>query len=194
MGIEQDVSVRMLASIIRSVSGATIAAAYVETVPDMFKRGNPFWDRETQTSAVLKRQAVSIALGGTYQGAVNRSRFRAWTSGPAPEPFVPARRSWGTRATSLGRSRRRGQRASIVMHDGVAYLDVQRLRVLSVSYVDRYGNEIPREAVEPWLKQRERQPVDWRDYTLSNVRQLRMNGMTYNVRLDAVAEQILRAA
>lgn len=194
MAFEKTVSVSMLASIIRGVDGSTIATAYVETVPDMRKRGNPFWDRTTQAATIFKRSAITIVIGGTYRGAMDRAHLRAWNSGPAPAAFEPQRRSWGTKMTGTGNATPRRRRASIVTHKGVPYFDVQRVRVLSVSYVDRAGNEVPLAAVNRWLKTRKRREVDWRDYRLSNVRQLRMQGNVFNVRRDIVAEQAARAA
>lgn len=188
--VERDISVKMLASIVRAVRQTTIAAVYVETVPDMRKRGNPWWHRHSKTWSIRKRQGVSIVLGGTYRGAMDASRLRLWDSGPAPEPFVPQRRSWGRRTRAIGPGNKRSKTSSIVTYEGVSYLDVQRVRGLSTpEYVDAFGHPIPTEQVTPWLKPRTKRRVEWRDYRLENVRQIRFGGTCFNVRLDAVCVQ-----
>lgn len=191
----------LLASIIRAISSYKIATIFTETEPELLKTGNPFWDKPNQRWLVKKRAHTRIGIGGTYSGAVNTRRFKESKPGTTPSTFESSGRRWGQRLKGLGSARRRGKRASIAEYKGRLYLDVQRLQVLSVTYVGIDGVAIPATAIAPFIRQREKSEtqdleneVDWRDYALTNVRQLRMDKMIFEVRLDAVASQQKRAA
>lgn len=197
----KQIGIGLLASIIRGVNGVTIATIFTETEPELLKTGNPYWDKPNQRWLVKKRAHTRIAIGGTYSGSVNTRRFKESQAGTVPTTFESGGRRWGQRLKGLGSARRRGKRASIVEYEGRLYLDVQRLQVLSVTYVGIDNVEIPATAIAPFIKQRGKsttqdleKEVDWRDYALTNVRQLRMDKMTFEVRLDAVASQERKAA
>ncbi len=193
--VERYVGVQLLAAIVRGVHSATFATVFTETIPTLTKRGNPFWDRNTKTWSIRKRAHTRVVIGGTYAGAVNTRRAKA-TSDGHQEQFQSQGRSWGERLKLLGGAHRKGKRASILSHNGRLYLDVQALQVLSSSFVGIDGEEIPRDQVTPFMRKRKssqtqqlEDEVKWRDYALTNVRQLRMQGQTFTVVLDSTANQ-----
>ncbi len=199
-GFTRQISLRMLAGIIRGIESATIATIFTETIPAMRKTGNPWWDADADAWHIRKRAHTTVMIGGTYQGAVNGRRAKQ--DGLGYQNFESSGRRWGQRLTRLGSARAKGKRASIVEHGGQLYLDVQKVRGLSVTYIDlRTNHLIPSREVIPFLVQEQEsntqqlaKQVQWRDYALSNIRELRMQGDVYQVRLDAVASQQRRAA
>ncbi len=199
-GVTRQISLRLLAGIIRGVESATVATIFTETIPAMRKTDNPWWDAATDVWHIRKRAHTTVMIGGTYQGAVNNRRAKQ--DGASYQNFESSGRRWGQRLTRLGAARAKGKRASIVEHSGQLYLDVQKVRALSVTYVDlRTNHLIPTREVVPFLIQEREsntqqlaKQVQWRDYALNNIRELRMQGDVYQVRLDAVASQQRKAA
>lgn len=164
----------------RSKRGAFIVSFVAITVPQMVKKHretgevNPF-------SSVKKRTYINGVLNFNYRNAVNRQRQRE----ELIANFEPLPRAWGDRVdgTPFVVHVPKGQDTPVV------YLEVKVQRLLATEYVDDLGRKMDSEALRPYLKDRpiegERQGVEHavvlRDYKLSNIESIAIDGNWYNV-------------
>jgi hypothetical protein len=198
------VSPGQLVQLLSMIRGCRIVTVTAETVPPLNQRAEdgalcPWFDPSVPVDAVAgrrfrvrKRSVFSCgAVGkrrpgglGAYASAVNRRRSAEWAELgelSAAAVFETAGRTWGRR--------RRG--APLVDYRGQIYLDIQRFRLLSVSYFDALsGSPILAADLQPWLRVRAdvsgrqllSRPVAWRDYRFDGLRLLTMDGQAFAVR------------
>lgn len=157
----------------KSCKAVTILA---ETEPSMIKKGSPF--REAQ---VIKVSRVNGMANWIYENAVNNQRMRE--QGEDADLFEAFPRKWGVRLKGT----------PFVEHKGNYYLELKIEKVLGREFrVD--GIPTPDEAVTCWIrkpstasieKQRKHQGVEkmiiLRDFKLSGIREIAINGSDYIV-------------
>lgn len=200
------ITVEQLLSLLGHIRGCRISVIHAETIPRLRQRLSrdgptlcPWFDPDTSPRdpdsirwQIRKRTTFSVAMVGhrkprsssPYESAVNSRRASEWqplgTDG-TPVYFESSGRKWGRRRKS----------APLVDYQGRVYLDVQRLRVLSYSYVDtRDGRSVTQSQLAPWLigrstesqRQQTTQSVIWRDYRIDRIRRVTgLNGRTYEI-------------
>jgi hypothetical protein len=169
------VSVAELKSILESQVGATFVTILAYTKPD-FVGG-----KSCPVANVRKLAAVNGVINWSYEKSVNRQRLReekpADENG-AVEYFTPEPRKWGVRLFDEINRRL----LPTVEHKGKTYLELKFQKSLGYSYWEN-GTKVPNEVVNPHLRQKiegRRQEVDnpviLRDYTLDNIKAIRLNG------------------
>lgn len=163
-----NVTEEQVREILLAFRGATPVTIVAETVPAMRKTGNPFVGRVTKTSR------VNGMIGWSYDHAVNAQLLREF--GPEAEPFRAFPRKWGVRIEGT----------PLVEHKGGYYLEIKVERSLAHEYrID--GIPVPDSTLSPYLskpshegsRQGVERPVVLRDYSLRNIRSLRMMGTEY---------------
>jgi uncharacterized protein YijF (DUF1287 family) len=133
--------------------GAAIVTIHAETVPDMRKTDNPYFDN------LVKRSAVNGVINWVYESAVNRQRVRE----DLTPDFSAFPRKWGQRINGT----------PLVEHKGNYYLE---MKVQSASALYFVGTkEVSHNDVSDWLRppSKHRQGVSreviLRDYALENI-------------------------
>jgi len=159
----------------------TIASA---TVPRMRKKNNPYFDR------VKKHSIVVGDICFRYEDEVNKQRQREHTLNlVAGEPveqevtkFEALNRTWGEKEQTRERV------GALVYHGQNAYLELKVAQSVRHEYRDLDGNLIDKENIKPFLyesKPSQRQGTDKeviiRDYKLSNIVSILLDGRTYKV-------------
>jgi len=152
--------------------GAMPITFTAETAPDMRKTGNPY------VGATKIAQVNGIGGSWNYGTAVNNQRGRE----DKPMDFVPHARKWGVRVTHAD-----GKLTGLVEHKGAYYLEVRVGSSLHHEY--RFnGAVLDGNLIHPFLAQKRegsRQEVDnpiiVRDYKIENLRQITMDGETFDV-------------
>lgn len=190
------IDTRSLANILNSLRSSTIISIHARTVPVMRKTGNPWYGR------VVKLARLTAVIGASYESSVNRRREKeaAQAGRKSIDYFHADKRTWGKREIRKPRRRqtkRDRQTAPLIQYKGRFYLNLQRQKMLHCEYRDTdTGAEIPAAEIEPWIRPRnegKRQqlnnPVINRDYTLTNILQLRMQGKVYEIRQPEVRSQ-----
>lgn len=164
--IMEIISTNKALEMIREHKGAEFMSIITETVPDMNKRGNPYYEN------TLKVCEMNVCVGFDYERAVNRQRSRE----EIEEEFFARERKWGVRID-----------LKTVGYKGETYLTINPQSVLSVQYFHA-GEEIDKNLLSEWIK--EKQPsttqgtekeVIYRDVNIKNVKVIRMRGKTYKV-------------
>lgn len=153
-----------------------------ETTPRMRKtvdgRGTPYneFHDENGNCLVTKVSRVNGIINFRYKNSVNNQRERE--QGPDHEPFEPEPRKWGERLEGM----------PLVEHKGRYYLEVKVERSLGTTYLDENGDEIEREALEPYLyrsrqpsTQQTETPIILRDYRVENITEITVNGSTLEI-------------
>ena len=169
-------------NLVRSKKGTNFVTFTYEGPANLLKGGrkgvpvNPYSD-------VRKRYQVNGTVGFSYESSVNRQRTREGKEAD----FTPTDRAWGTKEDSF-----------IVRHvpatgenvgKDMSYLIVKVERVLTTpEYIDENGMVLPKEALDPWLRKPSpaaRQGIDreviYRTYTIANIKNLRINGVVYQL-------------
>jgi len=195
-----------LIELLGMIRGSRLVTITAETVPVMRQRSAagawcPWFDQSSKPGqpsgrrfSIRKRSAFSaVAVGKrrpggptAYELAVNRKRARDWShlgADGTPEYFDTGSRAWG--------KRRRG--CPLVDYRGRLYLDVQKLRLLSSRFVDSStGQTVQAAELAPWMSTRPESGVRWRDYRLSGVRSVSVDGRAFELvrgqRIGAAAE------
>jgi hypothetical protein len=172
----------MLANVL-DIRGCRPISFVAETTPEL-KSGNPFGGT-CRTHRLRKMSRVGGMIGWVYENAVNNQRAR---EGKPCDPvtgevehFTPEARRWGVR-----RRRVDGSLSPFVDHKGETYLEVKVERSLQCEYRLDDGTPVDASLVEPWLpnkpegrRQMVDKPVILRDYSLSNIREVTINGETH---------------
>lgn len=164
----REITPMQLVEMLLLVKGAQPISFWSVTDARLNKRGNP------HPMPVKKLSHVNGFVGFDYESVVNRQRVREDKEGD----FESEERSWGTKLTNY-----------LVEHKGTYYLAVKVERSLHPArYFDAEGNELTKEQVSPFFGARKdlgRQGVEkeviYRNYTVGNIRHIRMNGVNYNI-------------
>lgn len=174
--IEREVTAEELKGLLLSRKGANFVSFESETDARLRKTGNPFGE-------VRKTSKVNGVINWEYAGAVNRQREREGRpvgDDGEVELFEPKPRKWGTRIKGT----------PFVENNGKLYVEVKVERTLAApTYRDADGHELTAEQVAPFMPKRKkssRQGVDkevvLRDYSLGNIRRIKVNGEAFVVR------------
>jgi hypothetical protein len=129
---------------------------------------------------VYKRARVNATLNWVYERAVNRQREREGKEAD----FVAEERQWGHKVSMT----------PFVQHGDKLYLSLKVHRTLSCEFFDVItGEVVPNETVYPLLRESQdggRQnvssPVIYRDYTLTNISEIRWMGELYRLEPDPI--------
>lgn len=167
-----------LADHLMNLRGAKFTTIVAETDPRMRKTGNPY-------VGAKKVSRVNGVVNWVYQNSVNNQRCREnqpLDQSGEVEHFEPEPRKWGTRL-----KHDTGHVAPLVEHKGKRYLELKVERSLGHEY-RLNGEVVDSEAVAEFLPNRKegaRQKVDnpviLRDYSLENIVQITIDGVTYEV-------------
>jgi len=188
------VSVDELKGILESQVGATFVTILAYTKPD-FVGG-----QKCPVANVRKLAAVNGVINWSYEKSVNRQRLREGQPADqdgAVEYFMPELRKWGVRLFDKAKRRlmptvakgdgptRTQEELDAAIERGETiktYLELKFQKSLGYSYWEN-GTKVANEVVNPHLRQKtegRRQEVDnpviLRDYTLENIRAIRLNG------------------
>lgn len=175
-------SLRQLQVILSSSRGTQFVTIEAVTVPEMKKIRNPFYDKVVK---ICRRNAV---INASYESVTNKKIQRLISKLQSSEitpkiqqqidelasqlPFVAGPRKWG----------RRRQGTPFVDYQRKVYLEVIVLKTLTVRYVSvEDGATIPLSAIKKWLKPAPERLVELRDYTLSNIRTITIQGQAYTI-------------
>ena len=161
------INVNQLRDLLANVSHAIPIAFSSLTVPKLLKTGNTLGD-------VSKLSRVNAFTGANYERSVQRQQVR---EGDAPT-FEAQTRQWGERIAPC-----------LVENKGEFYLVAQIRSTRKPLYFAKRGNFrklIDSERVKPFLpKSKPSQPVDkqviYRNYKLSNILSMSINGEIYKV-------------
>lgn len=173
------VSIKGLENKLRSINRTRIVSLSTETVPQMRKTDNPFVGR------IVKQSYVSGIIGFRYERAVNGRRLKeaepqTQADIEAVPEFEALPRSWGQHVEGT----------PLVEHKGTLYVEVAVQRSLAHQYIidglEASADELEQlKAFLPEKTEGARQeldkPIVVRDYKLESVRQLVMDGLTYDV-------------
>ena len=150
-----------LIDILRGSTGCKPVTIIANVDGRLRKTGNPY-------AGARKVSEVNGMIGWIYQNAVNRQRVREAKS----DDFEPLARGWGQRV----------ERTPLVVHKEAYYLELKVQRVLSTSWLHE-GREIDEEEIREFMPAKakaERQGLDTdvilRDYALSNIQEIRIDG------------------
>jgi hypothetical protein len=168
-----------LAKRLADLKGARMVKLAVEVEPTMRKTGNPYVGR------VVKQSFVMGVIGFRYENSVNNRRMveanpETQKAADAVEVFIAEPRKWGVHIEGT----------PLVEHKGQRYLEVKIERTLGTEYrLD--GQPVDPEtlvAIKAFMPEREEgarqeleKPVVLRDYKLSSIRQVVMDGLTLDV-------------
>lgn len=164
------ISQRELFSLLCNKSGAQIITITTETDPGKSLK---------YKNKVVKRSRVNGVINWHYQNAVNRQRQREYKE----QDFKVKPRKWGTRIPL----------SPCIQHNGNVYLEMKVENVHGTEYFAKHGNTLiptTKEEVSEYLKKRtnysEAQDLDkeviLRDYKLSSIIEIRIQGEIYTVK------------
>lgn len=168
------ITTEQLAELLANVRGAQMVSIVAKTIPTMRKTDNPHWGN------CFKLAHVNGVIGWKYENSVNNQRIRE--EQPTDESgavlhFTAEPRTWGERLHN-----------PLVEKDGQFYLELKVQKSVQHQYQNNQGETIPHNEVQPFLRTRgesKRQQVDkpviLRDYKLSNIKAINMEGTTYEV-------------
>jgi hypothetical protein len=151
---------------------ATPVTFVAHTIPEMRKGKVP--NLNPYIGRVIKIARVNGIIGWRYERTVNRQRVREGK----PDNFEASQRKWGERLPN----------SPLVVYNGVYYLEVKCERILDSDLLldgmepgDEQYVDILRWIPEPKEGGRQglNKPVILRDYTVSNIRTLTMDGVQY---------------
>ena len=169
-----NITITELRGMLLNIRGAKIVTITTKTEPDMPKRNNPYH------GILEKISRINGIINFIYSNSVNAQRDREGH----PEEFVAQPRKWGTRLFRLD-----GTITPLVEHNGQFYLEFKVERALGHQYLRRdNGVAVPDEEIRPYLRQHERtstqgteKEIILRDYRLSSIVSLTLDGEVYNV-------------
>lgn len=186
-----------LANRLCRVKGSTTVSVTIETMPSgrMRRTDNPFWSREDQVWWIARRKRMTCYVGPRYARMINTrraaernldnsNRGRAATLEPGAM-FVAQPRTWGERLYDT----------PLVSYRGQLYVDVPQIKDYEEKHFDlTTGEDIPPEVIAEWLppprnrkalqaKQGISNVVEWKDFTLTRIRWIRMFGSLFRVEL-----------
>lgn len=159
----------------------TIASA---TVPRMRKRNNPYFDR------VKKLSVVTGDICFRYEEEVNKQRRREHTLNlVAGEPVVQEVTRFQSQERTWGEKEQTRERVgALVYHGQNAYLELLVTQSVRHEYRDEQNNIVDKNAIKPFLydsKQPQTQgtekPVIIRDYKLTNIMSILLDGVVYTL-------------
>lgn len=181
------VTVAQLATILGAVSGATPFSATTLTDAKAKKTANPY-------GTIRKLTRINGFTGTIYENAVNRQMAREGNADSVPA-FEAQPRAWGVRVAP-----------ALVSHKDAFYLPAQlnpTLKPKPLYLVEKAPSPsnptapvrlvaVPKDRIAPWLPadrstevaaaQGLERPVTYRDYALSSIVSLSLNGTRYRVR------------
>ena len=163
---------------LQGIHGAKFTTIVSETDPRLKKTDNPYYGAK-------KIARVNGCINWIYQNAVNNQRYRE--NQPTDEDgniehFTAEPRKWGVRI-----KRTDGSVTPLVEHKGQYYLELKVQRSLGYEY--RLGDDvIDQTLIEPFLprktegaRQKVSRPVILRDYSISSIRQITLDGIVYEI-------------
>lgn len=168
---------------------AQMVGLVTDTCPNLNVTDNPWYDSDSKTWGLIKRQHITCLVGGKYASAINRRRRRHHRSGSTnrtgtdePDLFRARKRTWGVRLGYL----------PVVAYANNCYLDIQKIKTFEVQYVDlRDESIVPPEALVDWIRGRDAESVrrhqgienvvEWRDFRLTAIRRFHIFGTRYEV-------------
>lgn len=153
---------------LQTIKGARFARLVVETEPPL--KGGA---KSPVAGLLKKRSEINVCLNHVYGNSVNNQRARE--EGENAEYFEPAPRKWGMRIRGT----------TLVLHKDNYYLEVKVEKVYKTQYyLDNVA--VAQCEIEGFLQERNEperggrqdveRPVILRDYKLSSVREIYVNG------------------
>lgn len=178
-------TVKELESKLREMKGTTFATIVAFTPPDFVGgKSCPMIQR-----GVRKLAVVNVLIGGwSYENSVNNRRLKEASEDETVEYFYPEKRRWGVRLHDKLTNRLLG----LVEHDKEDgkkyYLETKVERSIRHNYYDKDGKHVSKAEAEKYLRpkkegarQEVEKPVIVRDYTLENIKAIRLNGEVFAV-------------
>lgn len=163
-----------------ATSGSRFVSFTSVANPNMRIRNNPFAAKDAADRMLARKITIARGcIGFRYQSSVRRQQAR---EGKAKADFVAGPRKWGSRIKGT----------PLVSHTGgpdgrqLLYLEV-KIEHRGEKYFDRNtGQSIPLETIQPHLRSCEsrqpiRRPVILRDYRLTNLAELTLDGTRYTI-------------
>lgn len=157
------ISAAAFVAMLHTIRGATAVAFISSTEPDL-RAGNPF-------PGLRKISRIGGMLNFNYAAAVNRQRER---EGVIPD-FVAEPRKWGERIAGT----------PLVTHKGKWYVEAMVRHSEVVAYIMPDLSPVDPEEVAKWLKARHggrqavKKPIILRDFSVENIRSMKMKGVEY---------------
>lgn len=164
------ITIAELGKLLGEIRGAKFVGFVSNTVPDMRKTGNPYYNTLRKESSIY-----NAIINWTYEISVNKQRIK---EGKEPD-FEALPRAWGERLRGT----------PLVEHKGKFYLEARMGNVRYTKFLND-GEEIEKEKVEEFLRKKSNEgarqelnsPIILRDYELKSIREIKMGGMVYRIK------------
>ena len=161
------ITVQQFIDMVLSRAGAQIVTIITATEPKL-KKTNPF-------GIITKKSVINGIINFNYTNAVNRQRNREGNE----QEFTAATRSWGQKVAGT----------PFVEHNGQYYLTIKVEKTEKPEFVDPNGNTVNVEDLQQHFyassrssgRQMVADAVITRDFKLSNVTAIKMNGEQYMI-------------
>lgn len=165
------VTVDELQQILINTKGSKFVGFVALTVPDMKKTNNPYFNTLQKETSIY-----NAIINWTYETSVNKQRIR---EGKEPD-FEALPRVWGSRIKGT----------PLVEYNGKYYLEVRMGNVKAQRFLNN-GIEISKEEIEPFLRIKKNEgqrqeldkPIILRDYELRSIKEIKMGGTSYKIRV-----------
>lgn len=164
----QKITRDQLKTLLESRKGAYPLTLMTITKPGMVKTNNPFWGN------IEKVSVLNGFAGWNYTNSVNRGRIKE----EKLDDFEPAPRTWGQRLPG----------SPLVEYQGELYLEMRVGRRQTSFLTQNPKCPVALNEITPFLtkhtegtRQNLEKPVVLRDYSLSSIRVVRMDGEDYLV-------------
>ena len=179
------ITVDKLAEMVRGFDSAVIASFTANTIPKMVVKDRQTGSPNPYLNKVVKVSRVNGIIGDfSFSKVVTNQLVREAIDVDSVEPYVAAPRSWGNHVPNSG----------LVEHKGVLYLRITLPRMLFSEYLvnGKPATDIEKAAIESFLPVRKptdhgtEKEIQYRDYTLNNIKELRAGGQIYTIVNDGV--------
>ena len=158
----KNINSRQLLDLLLSVKSACPVSLITKTQPKMLKKNNPYFNK------IWKISKINAMLNANYELGVCNKKLK---ENPYTWPnFRSMARKWGIHANK-----------SLIRHGNNLYVQVQILKILWSNYY--FNNKlIDISILEPFLiksnlnRQQLDNPIIIRDYALSSIKQINLNG------------------
>lgn len=174
-----------LAEMVRGFDSAVIASFTAHTIPKMVVKDRQTGVPNPYLNKVVKVSRVNGIIGDfSFSNVVTNQLVREAIDVESVEPYVAAPRSWGNHVPDSG----------LVEHKGTLYLRITLPKMLFSEYLvdGKPATEAEKAAIEAFLPVRKatdhgtEKEIQYRDYTLTNIKELRCGGQIYQIVSDEV--------
>jgi hypothetical protein len=180
-----NLNLNQLAEMVRGFDSAVIASFTAHTIPKMVVKDRQTGLPNPYLNKVVKVSRINGIIGDfSFNNVVTNQLVREAIDVEKVEPYVAAPRSWGNHVPDSG----------LVEHKGVLYLRITLPKTLMSQYrIDGVpATDFEKKAIESYLPVRKptdhgtEKEIQYRDYTLKNIKELRCGGKIYTIVEDGV--------